>query len=138
MSTEKDAFKRKIMEEMTVDFASNLERNFDLAKQFIRVTKDGKVEVLVRDKVSGKDQILLYLVGKMYAKEAGLATADEVGNEELEQELQIKEGSLLPWLKELRDSNRVKQFRHERRVYHSVPVNQIEDVLQAVEKKVKR
>lgn len=138
MPAAKDAFKKKIMEEMTVDYANTLEKNFDLAKQFIRITKDGKVDVLVRQKISGKDQILLYLIGKMYAKEAGVASTDEVGNDELARELQIKTGSLLPWLKELRDSNRIKQVKRERNVYHSIPANRIEDTLRDIERKVRK
>jgi len=128
--------KKKILDEMTVDYSSNLESNFELAKQFVRITRDGKVEVLVKDKVSGKEQILLYLVGKMYAKEAGLTATDEVGNTELMEQLGIPLGSLLPWLKDLRDKNKIKQIRREKNVYHRVPVNLIESALKIVEKKV--
>ena len=138
MSAAREAFKKKILEEMTVDYSNTLEKNFDLAKQFVRVTKDGHVDVLIREKIGGRDQILLYLIGKMYAKEAGLAPSDEVGNEELERELRIKTGSLLPWLKELRDANKVKQIRRERNVYHSLPANQIESTLRVLESKVKK
>ncbi|MDA4127328.1 MAG: hypothetical protein OK452_09055 [Thaumarchaeota archaeon] len=138
MSTARDAFKKKILEEMTVDYTDTLQKNFDLAKQFVRVTNDGHVDLLVKEKVGGKDQILLYLIGKMYAKEAGLSPSDDVGNEELERELQIKTGSLLPWLKELRDTNKVKQVRREAHVYHSLPPNQIESTLKLLEKKVKK
>ncbi len=121
---------------MTVDYSNNLDKNFNVAKQFIRITRDGLVEVLVKDKLTGSEQILVYLVGKMYAKEAGLAPTDEVGNRELMEKLGIPEGSLLPWLKQLRDKNKIKQVRHERNVYHSVPVNLIENTLQTIEKKV--
>ncbi len=138
MSEAREALKKKILDEMTVDYADSLEKNLDLAKHFTRITKEGKVEVLVKDKVSGKEQILLYLIGKIYAKEAGLAETDEVGNSELIKELGIPVGSLLPWLKELRDKNKIRQIRRERNVYHTVPVNQIEDVLVALEKKIKR
>jgi hypothetical protein len=130
--------RKKILEEMTVDYSSNLERNFELAKQFIRITKEGAVEVLVRDKVGGKEQIVLYLIGKMYAKEGGLAPTDEVSNNELMEQLRIPVGSLLPWLKELRDKNRVKQLKREKKVYHSVPANLIEDTLRIIEKKVQK
>jgi hypothetical protein len=135
MSEPRDAFKKKILDEMTVDYASSLEKNIDLAKKFIRITKDGKVDVLNRDRFSGKNQILLYLIGKLYAKEAGLAQEDDVGNEELEKELQMKTGSLLPWLKDLRDSNRVKQVRRERNVYHTISANQIEEILRSIRDK---
>jgi hypothetical protein len=73
----------------------------------------------------------------MYAKEAGLAETDEVGNDELMKELGIRVGSLLPWLKELRDKKKIKQIKHGKNVYHTIPVNQIEDVLKALEKKMK-
>jgi hypothetical protein len=138
MSEPRDAFKKKILDEMTVDYASSLEKNIDLAKKFIRITKDGKVDVLNRDRFSGKNQILLYLIGKLYAKEAGLAQEDDVGNEELEKELQMKTGSLLPWLKDLRDSNRVKQVRRERNVYHTISANQIEEILRSIRDKASK
>ncbi len=138
MSETKGALRKKILEEMTVEYANSLEKNFELAKQFVRVTKEGKVEVLIKDKVSGKEQILLYLIGKMYAKEAGLAATDEVGNNELMEELGIRVGSLLPWLKSLRDEKQVKQVRHDKNVYHRVPVNLVESILKSVEKKVKK
>jgi hypothetical protein len=133
----KGDLKKRILEEMTVDYYNKLEKNFNLAKQFIRITKEGKVDILIKDKISGKEQILLYLVGKMYAKEAGLAETDEVGNDELMKELGIRVGSLLPWLKELRDKKKIKQIKHGKNVYHTIPVNQIEDVLKALEKKMK-
>ena len=135
IATQND-LKKKILDEMTVDYSSNLESNFELAKQFVRITRDGRVEVLVKDKVSGKEQILLYLIGKMYAKEAGLTATDEVGNTELMEQLGIRLGSLLPWLKDLRDKNKIKQIRREKNVYHRVPVNLIESTLKIVEKKI--
>lgn len=130
--------RKKILEEMTVDYSCNLEKNFGLARQFIRIRKDGAVEVLVKDNVGGKEQIVLYLIGKMYAKEGGLAPTDEVGNNELMEQLGIPVGSLQPWLKELRDKNRIKQLKREKNVYHTVPVNLIEDTLKAIEKKVQK
>jgi hypothetical protein len=137
MSKAKGDLRKRILEEMTVDYANKLEKNFNLAKQFIRITKEGKVDILIKDKISGKEQILLYLVGKIYAKEAGLAETDEVGNDELMKELGIRVGSLLPWLKELRDKKKIRQIRHGKNVYHTIPVNQIEEVLKALEKKTK-
>lgn len=133
-----DDLKKRILEEMTVDYSDTLKRNFDLAKQFVRITGDGTVEVLVRDKVTGTERILLYLIGKMYAREAGLATTDEAGNDELMRELGIPIGSLLPWLKELRDKNKIKQVRRGKNVYHTAPINLLESILKSIEKKVKK
>src|SRR5438093_13407468 len=100
--------KKRILEEMSVQHSAILGENFELAKQYVRVREDGYVEVLVRDRLTGKEQILLYLVGKLYAKEAELATDEMVGTAELMDQLGIPEGSLFPWLKELRDNNQIR------------------------------
>ena len=82
MGDEKEGFKKRILEEMTVDYANALEKNFDLAKQFIKITQEGKVDIdeNIKDKISGKEKILLYLIGKLYAKEAGFSPTDDVSN----------------------------------------------------------
>ena len=134
----KNDLKKKIMEEMTVDHSSALEKNFNLAKQFVRITKIGRVDVLNKDKFSGKDQILLYLIGKLYAKEAGLSATDDVGNKELLEELGILSGSLLPWLKDLRDNNIIKQTKRNNYVFHYITINLIERTLKNIEGKIKK
>jgi hypothetical protein len=134
---DKQVLKRRIMEEMTVDYSGALEKNFDLAKQFMRITRDGRVDILVKNKVSGQDRILLYLVGKLYAKEAGLASTDSVGNKELMNELGIPEGSLLPWLMALRKKPGIKQIKEEKQVAHYMPINLVEPVLRSIGKKLK-
>jgi len=126
--------KQRILEEMSVDYANALERNFELAKQFIRVTSGGKVEVLVKEQLNGKQQILLYLIGKLYTKEAELNSSESAGNKELTEELGIPMGSLLPWLKDLRDQNKIKSVKIG---YHQISVNLIEKTLKEIEKKVK-
>ena len=130
--------KKRIIEEMTVDYASALEKNFDLAKQFVRIMKDGKVYVQFREKLTGKQQMLLYLIGKLYAKEAGLAATDDVGNKELINELGIPEGSLLPWLKDLREKKKIKQVKRGRYTHHSISLNVVEKALTNIEKKLKK
>ncbi len=132
------ALKKKIIEEMTVDYSNALEKNFDLAKQFIRITKDGKIEVLYKDRLNGKEQIILYLIGKLYAKEAEFTSTDDVGNNELLNELGIPSGSLLPWLKELREENKIKQIKKGKYVHHSISVNWVEKTLNHIEKKLKK
>ena len=129
-------FKSRILDEMTVSYSSKLEKNFELAKQFIRLTPEGTVDVLVRDRLPGKEQILLYLVGKMYAKEAGFVTDENVGNNELLEQLGFPVGSLLPFLKELRDENLIRQVKRENNVYHAVPPALIEEILNSVSNKL--
>ena len=131
-----EELKRRILEEMTVSYSSKLEKNFELAKQFIRLTPEGTVEILVRDKLSGKEQILLYLVGKMYAKEAGYVTDENVGNSELLEQLGFPVGSLLPFLKELRDENQIRQIKRENNVFHSVAPALIDNILTSVSNKL--
>ena len=135
---EQNELKKRIIDEMTADYASALEKNFDLAKQFIRITKDGRVDILFKDKLSGEEQILLYMIGKLYAREAGLIATDEVDNKELLDELGVPKGSLLPWLKSLRDGNKIKQTKRGQYVHHSIPVNLVERTLQAIERKLKK
>lgn len=133
-----NTLKERIIDEMTVDYSNALEKDFDLAKQFIRITKAGKVDVLLKDKLSGIEQILLYLIGKMYAKEAGISTTDDVGNKELMNELGIPKGSVLPWLKKLRDENKIKPIKRGKYIHHSVSINFIEKTLKSVGSKIKK
>lgn len=135
---QKSNLKERIIGEMTVDYSNALEKNFDLAKQFIRITKDGKVDILFKDKIIGKNQILLYLTGKLYSKEAGFSPTDDVGNKELMDELGIPQGSLLPWLKDLRDKNKIKQVKKGRYTHHVIPVNLVERTLKSTERKIKK
>ncbi|HDN83601.1 MAG TPA: hypothetical protein ENG50_04475 [Candidatus Altiarchaeales archaeon] len=128
----------RIIKEMVVDYANALERNFDLAKQFIRITRDGKIDIRFKDKLTGIEQILLYLIGKLYAKEAGFTDTESVGNKELMDELGITRGSLLPWLKSLRDHNKIKQIKKGKHTYHAIPVNLVEKTLKSIERKIKK
>jgi hypothetical protein len=133
-----NSLKERISGEMTVDYTSALEKNFDLAKQFIRITKDGKVDITDKEKLTGEEQISLYLIGKLYAKEAGFAATEEVGNKELLDELGIPEGSLFPWLKNLRDGNKIKQVKKGQYAYHVIPINLVEKTLKNAERKMKK
>lgn len=130
--------KQKIIDEMTVDYSHALEKQFDLAKQFIRITKEGKVDILNKDKMSGKELVSLYLIGKLYSKEAGYSVTDDVGNSELMNELGIPKGSLLPWLKELRDANKIKPLKKGKYTYHAIAMNMVEKILRSIELKLKK
>ena len=136
MSEKEHDLKRKIIDEMTVEYSGTLEKNFDLAKQFVRITKDGRVDVLIKNKVSGQNRILLYLIGKLYAKEAGLASSDSVDNKELMNELGIPKGSLLPWLMTLRKKPGIKQIKEEKQTAHYIPINLVELVLKEIEREL--
>ena len=137
MQNDKENLRKRILEEMTIDYSKVLEQNFDLARQFIRLTKEGDVEILVKEKATGEERIQLYLIGKLYAKEAGLTSTEDVGNQEFMDNLGIPSGSLLPWLESLRDENKIKQVKRERHTYHSIPIGLVAKTLKVIEKKIK-
>jgi len=132
----KSSLRQKILKEMIIDYSSVLEEYFDVAKKFIRLTKEGKVNIPVKDKLNGEEQILLYLIGKLYAKEAGFVTSEEVGNKELMEELNMPRGSLLPFLKRLRDKNKIEEIKKGRYVYHRIPLNLIGKILKDIQAKI--
>lgn len=134
----RNSLKEKIIDEMTINHSDALEKNFILAKQFIRITTEGKIDVLVKEKVSGLEAILLYLIGKLYAKAAELTTTDDVGNTELINELGIPYGSLGRWLKDLRDANKITQVSKGKYAHHTVALNVVEKTLKSVEKKLSK
>lgn len=128
--------KSRIIQEMTVDYANALEKNFDLAKQLIRITKDGKVDVAIKDRLTGKENILLYLIGKLYAKEAERAATSDVGSQELMNELGLPKGSLYPWLKDLREEHKISQTTRGRYTYYAIAHNVLERTLKDISKKL--
>jgi len=133
-----DDLKKKILEEMVVDYSDVLEKNFELAKKFIRITKSGKVDVLIKDKLPVTDQITLYLIGKAYTKEAGFINSDETGHQELMEELGISGGTLRPSLKKLRDSKIIKQIKRGRFTFHVIQKNMIEKILKRIDEKFEK
>lgn len=125
----------RIKKEMISDYSSSLEKNFDFAKQLIKITKEGTVEVLGKEKFSGEELILLYLIGKCYAKEAALSQSNGVSNTELINELGKPEGSVFPWLKSLRESKKIKQNKTVKPIEHYIQINLIEETLNKLCKK---
>lgn len=129
--SEQDNLKKKILAEMTVDYSSTLEKNFSLAKELVRITSTGTVDLIKKEKLTGVEKILIYLIGKRYAKEAGLTESEQVANKELYEELGIKVGSALPWLKTLRDEGKIESKEGK----HAIKVNLIESILKDISNK---
>ena len=135
MNEQKDnELKKRIIDEMLVDHADALDKNLNLAKQFIRITTKGKIDILFKDKLSQHEQIQLYLIGKIYAKRGGVTQADDVDNKELMNELGIPNSSLPRRLKDLRDANKIKQVERGR---HTIPINLVERTLKSIAEKIK-
>lgn len=138
MPEEKGSLEERIRNEMTVDYHDALEKNFETAKELIAITPDGKISLRKSAGLGGEDKILLYLIGKVYAKKVGFTTDEKVANEELMNELGIKQGSLLPWLKFLRDKNLIKNELKGNKAYHYITHNHIERMLNEITKKIQK
>jgi hypothetical protein len=130
--------RERIIKEKAAEYENALDRNFDLAKQLIRITKDGKVEIAFKENLSGKDRILLYLVGKLYAKHAELSSSENAGNNKLMDELGIPEGSLLPWLMDLRKDPGIKEIKQGKYVFHYIPIHLVEPTLRKIDETIKK
>ena len=129
---ERSDLANRIISEMTVNYANALERCFDIVKQLLRITKEGKIDLLQKERIPGEDRVLLYLIGKLYAKEAGLATSEDVSNEELAKELGMRMGSIFPWTKSLRDDRKIHTQSRNGISYHAANINLIEPELKRV------
>jgi hypothetical protein len=127
--------KEKILSEMKVDYSDSLDRNFDLAKNFIEITNEGKIHVKIKnnENIEAKDIISLYLIGKIYAKEVELSENENATNEELASELGMPDGTVRTALKRLRDSNKIKQIEPG---VHNIPINIIEKTLKEIQERI--
>ena len=135
MDKNKENLKKRIREEMTVNYIDVLERNLERVKKYILVTNEGKIDLLIKDEVENKEKILLYLIGKMYAKVAELSETEQVGNKELITELSMPEGSVKPILKSLREKGMINHVKEEKNVFHSIKLNLIERILKSLNEK---
>ena len=133
MNQKNETLKDKILKEMTVDHSNALEKNFELAKRFINITPEGKVDVKIsKDKLQNNDLILLYLAGKLYAKEAGTTETELTSNDELKNELGLASGSVLWSTKNLRDNHLIKTSGGK----HTILINRLEKALNDIDKKL--
>jgi len=126
--------KEKILSEMVVDFANQLEKNYEHAKKFIRLTQTGTIDIIEKQNYQLVDQVQLYLLGKLYSHHSGLSESAGSTNSELENELGTIGNSLRPVIKKLRDKRIIKTEGHE----HYLQVNFIDKVLNHFEKSNKK
>ena len=128
-----EAFKKKIIEEMGVSYTNAMEKNFDLAKTFMKITEGGTVDVIKKDDFKVPERILLYLIGKRYAKEAGRTGSEFASWKELSGELGMTKGSVLPGVKTLRDTGKIESKKGK----YSIKANFIETTLKKLSKRQK-
>ena len=128
-NNEKSSLKEKILEEMIVDHQNLLEKYFNLAKRFISITSQGSINIMSEEKYPIEEKILLYLIGKIYAKEAGLTLTEEVGVKELMDNLGILKGTIYPVIKRLRDKKKIIQRREGKLTYITIQLNILGNIL---------
>ena len=128
-NNDKTSLKERIIEEMIVDHQNILEKFFDLVKRFISISTKGSINIISEEKFSIEENILLYLVGKIYAKEAGIVSTEEVGFKELMDNLGILKGTIYPVIKRLRDKNKISQRKEGKLTYITIPVNLLGNIL---------
>jgi len=132
MSDNKKDLKSRILDEIIVNYKTVLEKNFDLVKEFIRVTKSGHVDVLIKEQLIIEDKILVYLVGKLYAKEAELTELGEADRKELMNELGISENSIGSILSGLKNKGMLNTRKEGSKSYVSIKINMIESFLNSI------
>lgn len=99
-----EELKKWVKEELTVMEVNELARHKEKVKELIGITSDGMVVFKVDStKLSAKETICLYMIGKVYAHVAGYVDEESVANKELIEVLNIPEGTIGRALKELRD-----------------------------------
>ncbi len=130
------SLKERIRSEMMVDYESALERNYELAKEYVCLTTAGKVEVRAHGRFTARERVQLYLIGKLYASEAEICDSDSAPNDELLEELGLPKGTLMPTLKDLRDKNRIAQIKDGGRVRHRMPKNMVQRSLEEIQAKI--
>ncbi len=125
--------KEKILAEMVVNYDNQLDKNYDRAKKFIRLTPTGMVDVINKSEYQLELQIQMYLLGKLYSHHSGLSQSSGCRNSELENELGILGNSLRPVLKKLRDDGAIRTENHE----NFLQANFIDRVINSFERKQK-
>lgn len=128
----------KILQEMVGDYQKTLQLNFDRTKTLITLSPVGGVIIRTEiiKKLKNKQQVLLYLVGKHYAKEAGLVESEYATNDEIMQNLLMTRGSIFPVLTDL-DKNKliVNNADHSAR---AIPLAAIDQTLNEIEAELKK
>lgn len=128
------SLKEKILSEMTTDSKSLLEKFFSIVKLHVKIRENGTIDISNPPNYTGEQLVGLYIVGKTYSFEAGLSNSDGVTVNELINELGKSKGSILPWLKNLRDKRYIKQKKGTNPVEHYIPVSKIESFLNSLSK----
>ena len=112
------SLKEKILTEMVYD--DLIELNVDIAKRFIKLLGN-KIIIINNMLFTGKEKILLYLVGKLYSQEAGLISNVNVTSKELINNLEICKNSFYVYIKRLRTLGLIRQDKSRKINKYYIP-----------------
>lgn len=138
MAADDDALKEWIRREMTLEKTDILLQAKERVAALLGVSTDGAVAFRLSSdqlsKLDAKERILLYLIGKLFAKAAGYSADDTATNSELVVNLGMAEGTVKSQLSALRNSRFINPVRPG---IHSIARNRLLEALAYVESKVK-
>lgn len=123
--------------ELTVKKSDILWEARDRIARLVGISTDGSVSFRIPaedlEKLTTRERILLYMVGKLYSEAAGYTDDATVSNSELAQNLGMPDGTVKSQLKVLRDRRYIKAVQAGT---HSISADRILDALSSVEAKV--
>ncbi len=131
------SLKEWIRREMTMEKADILVIAKERVSHLVGVSPDGAVSFkLPPDRVArltARDKVALYFIGKLYALAGEYAENDWVTSSELVENLGLPEGTIRPALKTLRDSHCINAVKEG---VHSMVRNRVLGILAEIEAKV--
>lgn len=131
-----EELKNWVKEELTVNKINGLTKHREKVKELIGITQDGMIIFKVDStKLSAKEIICLYMIGKVYAHVADYIGTESVANKELIEKLNLPEGTVKRSLKELRDT---KIIIAEKSGIHRIHYNKIGGILEDILRKIRK
>jgi hypothetical protein len=134
---ENESLQDWVRREMTLEKTDLLVSVKERVARLLGVSTDGAVGFkLTAEQLTGlnaQERILLYMIGKLYAKAAGYTQEESVSNSELTADLGMPEGTVKSQLKVLRDARYVNS---DGRGIHSLARNRMLEVLSQIENAV--
>jgi len=99
---------------MTVDDSSIMMTHKESVSRLVSLSNDGKV-ILLKDRklFSSRQLVVLYLLGKLFAKVANYSTSRAAVNSEIAYELGVPKGTVGRCLMELREMGHVRPSQDE-------------------------
>ena len=126
--------KDKIQDRMVTDHETILESNFERVEKLFRLYEDGTInlEGQYRD-LEVKLQILIYLIGQLFAYEGELAESDTLETSFFYDRIDKSDRTIRSYLQELRDEGYVKK---EGQSKHRLIAENLPDALGEIEEAV--